>query len=279
MNNLELSGVTKIYKEVVALDNVSVSLNEGIYGLLGHNGAGKTTLLNLLSSNLRPTNGSIKWCNQDVYQDQKGYCSHLGYMPQQQALPDYLSVENFMYYMASLKQIKRFEEKITVLLEDVNLTALRKRKIKSLSGGMKQRLLIAQALLNDPEVLLLDEPTAGLDPVERANFREIIARISKGKIVILATHVISDVEYIANELLLMKKGKILTQNTQENLLNTTTVYETYDTKEQLLAKDSKAKIVNMIRLKEGVKLRFISKLPFPNPVPANLDDVYIDWLG
>jgi len=278
---LTVTNLSKSYGEVHALDKINFSLHPGIYALLGHNGAGKTTLLNILATVLEADSGEFRYNQELVNNDKTNYRKCLGYMPQQQQLPTYLSVESFLYYMASLKSMTRKDAaaKIESILNEVNLLKFRKRALSTLSGGMKQRLLIGQALLNDPEILLLDEPTAGLDPVERRSFRELIARISEHKIVILATHVISDVEWIANEIMIMKNGRILTICSQADLIDKTHVYESFEMIDDLRQKDPELKIVNQIRIHTLIKTRFISKLTFDNKVSTSLDDVYLDWLG
>lgn len=280
-NLLSVSNLSKSYGKVLALDQASFELQPGIYALLGHNGAGKTTLLNILATVLEADSGELRYNHERISYDKKYYRSSLGYMPQQQQLLPYLSVESFLYYMASMKDMNRKEasSRIETILGEVNLLQFRKRALSALSGGMKQRVLIAQALLNDPDVLLLDEPTAGLDPVERRSFRELIARISKDKIVILATHVISDVEWIANEIMMMKAGKILTISTQAELIEKTRVYESFEEVDKIREKDPELKIVNQIRIRDQIKTRFISRKPFPQQVSTSLDDVYLDWLG
>ncbi len=277
---LTVTNLSKSYGEVHALDKINFSLHPGIYALLGHNGAGKTTLLNILATVLDADSGEFRYNQVLVNDDKTNYRTRLGYMPQQQQLPTYLSVESFLYYMASLKSMTRKDAaaKIESILNEVNLLKFRKRALSTLSGGMKQRLLIGQALLNDPEILLLDEPTAGLDPVERRSFRELIARISEHKIVILATHVISDVEWIANEIMIMKNGRILTMSSQADLIDKTHVYESFETIDDLRQKDPELKIVNQIRIHNLIKTRFISKFTFDNKVSTSLDDVYLDWL-
>lgn len=280
MKMLTVTNLSKSYGKVHAINEINFSLRPGIYALLGHNGAGKTTLLNILATVLDADSGEFRYNQELVNNDKTNYRKCLGYMPQQQQLPTYLSVESFLYYMASLKSMTRKDTaaKIESILSEVNLLKFRKSALSTLSGGMKQRLLIGQALLNDPEILLLDEPTAGLDPVERRSFRELIARISEQKIVILATHVISDVEWIANEIMIMKNGRILTISSQADLIDKTHVYESFETIDDLRQKDPEIKIVNQIRIHNLIKTRFISKFTFDNKVSTSLDDVYLDWL-
>ncbi|HAM62294.1 MAG: hypothetical protein A2Y20_10790 [Firmicutes bacterium GWF2_51_9] len=281
VNRLQVHKLSKSYGKVLALDQVSFDLEPGIYALLGHNGAGKTTLLNILATVLESDFGEYYFNGELVETHKKKFRSNLGYMPQQQQLPPYLSVESFLYYIASMKDIKRnrAESKIESILREVNLLEFRKRSLSTLSGGMKQRVLIAQALLNDPRILLLDEPTAGLDPVERRSFRELILRISEKKIVILATHVISDVEWIANEIMIMQNGRILTISSQAELIDKTKVYESYELLDKLKQQDSELKVVNQIRIRDQIRTRFISKHSFDQLVSTTLDDVYLDWLG
>lgn len=278
MLTLQLENITKTYGNLKAVDQVNVKLEEGVYGLLGHNGAGKTTIIKILATIIEANEGNLI-LDGDVVISGKDYRNLIGYMPQQQNLIPSMNVEAFLYYIASMKGLSKSvaKQRCEGLLRKVNMEEHRKKRLGNLSGGMKQRVLIAQALLNDPKILLLDEPTAGLDPVERKNFRQLIAEISEGKIVILATHVISDVEWIANEIIMMKHGGILTKASQEELLELTKVYET---KENVANYDDETlKIVNVIRTKEGNRTRFISKKEYEHQVTTTLDDVYLDWLG
>lgn len=278
MLTLQLENITKTYGNLKAVDQVNVKLEEGVYGLLGHNGAGKTTIIKILATIIEANEGNLI-LDGDVVISGKDYRNLIGYMPQQQNLIPSMNVEAFLYYIASMKGLSKSvaKQRCEDLLRKVNMEEHRKKRLGNLSGGMKQRVLIAQALLNDPKILLLDEPTAGLDPVERKNFRQLIAEISEGKIVILATHVISDVEWIANEIIMMKHGGILTKASQEELLELTKVYETKENVENY--DDETLKIVNVIRTKEGNRTRFISKKEYEHQVTTTLDDVYLDWLG
>lgn len=210
---LQLQDLRKQYGEKCAVNNVSANLTPGVYGLLGANGAGKTTLMRMICGVLKPTSGSIRLNGKTVEQLGEQYYTHLGYMPQDFGFyPDFTARE-FMLYMAAVKGLdKRLAEKRTEdLLCMVNLSDVADKKIKSYSGGMKQRLGIAQAELNSPAILILDEPTAGLDPKERVRFRNLISDFAKEKIVILSTHIVSDVSYIADTILMMKQGRFLLQ--------------------------------------------------------------------
>lgn len=197
---LYLDNVCKSYGDKTALRSLSVALEEGVHGILGVNGAGKSTLLKIITGNLKPDRGSVK------LDDGLPIRNYVGYMPQQQVLYDEFTCREFLWYMASLKGINRPKEEIEDLLLQVNLTADAKRKLKTFSGGMKQRALLAQALLGNPRLLVLDEPTAGLDPVERIRFRNYIGEISSHKIVLYATHVVSDIELIARRILILREG-------------------------------------------------------------------------
>ena len=208
---LELCDISKAYKEKKALDGVSLSLDNGIYGLLGPNGAGKSTLMNIITGNLQPTSGTVKWNGESLQRLGAAYRSILGYAPQQQGMYDTFSGRRFLSYMATLKGIskKDMPEEIERVLSYVNMTEHAHRPIGTYSGGMKQRILIAQAILGDPKLIVLDEPTAGLDPKERVRIRERISELAGEKIILVSTHVVSDIETIAKEILLIKVGRII----------------------------------------------------------------------
>lgn len=210
---LQLRNLRKQYGTKCAVRNVNASFVPGVYGLLGANGAGKTTLMRMICGVLKPTSGSISLNGKTMDELGERYYTHIGYMPQDFGFyPDFTARE-FMLYMAAVKGLGKKSAKIRTedLLDMVNLSDVADKKIKSYSGGMKQRLGIAQAELNRPSILILDEPTAGLDPKERVRFRNIISDFAKEKIVILSTHIVSDVSYIADRILMMKKGRFLLQ--------------------------------------------------------------------
>ena len=215
---LKISRVTKQFLEKIAVDRVSLNMKPGVYGLLGANGAGKTTLLRMICGVLTPDSGEISLDRFSVKEEEYRNC--LGYLPQKFGYYPNFTAWDFLMYMAALKGIPRNRAKVRIeeLLEAVNLKGVEKKKIAAFSGGMKQRLGIAQALLNNPKLLVLDEPTAGLDPKERVKFRNMISRLGKERIVILSTHIVSDVEYIADEILLMKEGSILHKGSLPEIL-------------------------------------------------------------
>lgn len=216
---LELNQVTKCYGQKLALNQVTLPLQEGIYGLLGPNGAGKSTMMNLITGNLTPTSGTITWNGQDIRSLGAEYRALLGYAPQQQGLYDSFTGRRFLSYMATLKGIAKRDipSELERVLDYVHLTDVADRPIGGYSGGMKQRILIAQAILGDPKLLILDEPTAGLDPKERVRIREKIKAISAGKLILVSTHVVSDIQSITDQILLLKEGQLLAQDTVENL--------------------------------------------------------------
>ncbi len=217
---LNIEGLKKSYGKKVALRNFSYTFDNGIYGLLGANGAGKSTLMNLITDNIARDSGSICYDGVDILKMGSGYRELVGYMPQQQGFYEHFSARAFLFYMAELKGIKKKEAKkqIENLLNIVNLTDSADKKIGGFSGGMKQRVLLAQALLGNPKILILDEPTAGLDPKERVNFRNYVDMLSENKIIILATHVVSDVESIADRILIMKDGELVADDMPAELV-------------------------------------------------------------
>lgn len=278
---IEIKNLSKAYSSKKALNNVSLTLNEGIYGILGPNGSGKTTLINLLIDNVKRTSGEILLDGEEILSLGAEYRDMIGYMPQQQALYNDFSAYMYLKYMCSVKGIRHGNELISKMLKKVNLYDVRNSKTGTFSGGMKQRLMFAQALLNDPKILILDEPTAGLDLKERINFRNMLAELSQDKIILLATHIVSDIECIADEVLLLKKGDLIKKDTPENLMKSVSdkVFEIRGQKETLLLMQHNAGIGNIIHDLNGISLRIVTDEPKENyiPVTANisLEDVYL----
>lgn len=208
---LELKKITRRFGEKTAVKDVNLVFRPGIYGLLGENGSGKTTLMRMICGILEPSSGEIFCDGENITKMGEKYRDKLGYLPQDLGYYPDFTARDFMYYMAALKGIekKKAREKTRELFEQMNLSDVAKKKIRTFSGGMRQRLGIAQALLNEPDILILDEPTAGLDPKERAKFRNIVEKYSMGKIVILSTHIVSDIDHIADIVLMMKRGEFV----------------------------------------------------------------------
>ena len=283
---LQLQNLRKQYGEKCAVNNVSANLTTGVYGLLGANGAGKSTLMRMICGVLKPTSGSISLNGKTMEQLGEEYYTHLGYMPQDFGFyPDFTARE-FMLYMAAVKGLnKRQAKKRTEdLLQMVNLSDVADKKVKSYSGGMKQRLGIAQAELNSPSILILDEPTAGLDPKERVRFRNLISDFAKEKIVILSTHIVSDVSYIADMILMMKRGSFLLQE------GMSTVTDSIKGKVWELLVDEKAaaeysrnfSVVNLHHENNMVRLRIIEEMaPREDAqiVDPSLEDLFLYHYG
>ena len=282
---LALNCISKTYKKgsVKALDNFSVTLTPGVYGLLGPNGAGKSTLMNIITDNLNADGGEVVYGGENIKKLGKDYRAVLGYMPQQQGLYDDFTLNRFLWYMAALKGLKKKEakEKITQLLETVNLTDAAHKKLGSFSGGMKQRALIAQALLNNPEILILDEPTAGLDPKERIRIRNFISEIAEDKIVLISTHVVSDIEFIAKEIILLKQGKLVSHDTCKNLVNeiANKVVEVEIEKEELKYFQDNYRVSNLYHNDDKIVVRLVTDNPPENhklsPQSPTLEDLYL----
>lgn len=280
---LVIKNLSKNYGKVKALTNINVKLENGIYGLLGPNGAGKSTLINLLTDNISRETGEILLDGQDIRSMGSDYLNILGYMPQEQGFYEDFTAQAFLRYIAGLKGMKgkAVKERVDELLEMVNLKEDRNRLVGGFSGGMRQRLLLAQALLNDPGILILDEPTAGIDPQERIHIRNFISELSGDKIILLATHIVSDIEAIAKEIILLKKGNIVRKGTPISLIQDIKeeVLEIEVTKEQLKEVRQKYVVSNIRHTENGFFIKIICRdydgkysAKAANP---NLEDVYL----
>lgn len=283
---LEVKELSKKYGDFQALKALNVEFAEGIYGILGPNGAGKSTFMNLLTDNLKRTGGAICLDGKEILSMGRDYRAKVGYMPQQQGFYEQFSAMEFLRYIGKLKGMKgkRLNAQVEELLTKVNLYELRYRPMSSFSGGMRQRVLLAQALLGEPEIIIMDEPTAGLDPKERINIRNIVAEISKNRIVFIATHVVSDIECIANKVLLLKNGGLIRMESPAELIASVRgkVGEIPCTKEELQKLQEKYVTGNTIQRQEGLFFRVVGDVL---PSEANvvwdnltLEDVYMYYL-
>lgn len=279
---LSIDRLTKHYGRKIAVDCVSTVMKPGVYGLLGENGAGKTTLMRMLCAILEATSGEVFLDGKEITALGADYRDLLGYLPQDFGYYPNYTAKEFLLYMAALKGIPREEagKRADELLEVVGLSEAASKKVKTFSGGMKQRVGIAQALLNEPKILILDEPTAGLDPKERVRFRNLISDYAAGRIVILSTHIVSDIEAIADEVLLMRKGKLVSQGTVAELTKKAEgkVWELAVSPTEAKVWQEKAAVANLRHEGEQVVLRILSDdRPAEQAVPcdATLEDLYL----
>lgn len=280
MNELKLENVTRKYGKKVALSDVTLSLNQGIYGLLGNNGAGKSTMMRMMVGVDRPTKGEISWDDKSIYLLDGKYRGLVGYMPQEFSVHPSFTAKEFLEYIGALKGLtkKDIKRKIPEVLSFVNLSESENKKVSTFSGGMKRRIGIAQAIINDPQILILDEPTAGLDPVERIRFSNIISDMSKDKIVIFSTHIISDIEAITTSIIILNEGEIKAKTNVNNLVETMKgkVFEIYIENKYLANLKDKVHIIRMKQDGKGIHVRYTGEIQEGSTeVTPILEDYYV----
>lgn len=283
--NLQLVNITKEFKEKKAVDKVNLNLTPGIWGLLGANGAGKTTLMRMIVDIMQPTAGAIKYNGENIKKLGNNYRQVLGFLPQEFGCSSDFSVVDYLEYVAAYKGIekRKIKKKINELLDILTLGEVRKKKIVKLSGGMRRRVGIAQAMLNDPEILILDEPTAGLDPGERIRFRNFISEFAQKRIVLISTHIVSDIEYISAQNAIMKNGKIVDVGTTDELVKQIKgkVWSGLVPSKEIAAYETKLRIINQRNEANNmISIRYLSETPeLNNSVceEARLEDLYL-WL-
>ncbi len=280
---LEIQNLTHRYgKDKIALDNISLTLKPGIIGLLGPNGAGKSSLMRVLASISKPGQGKVLWRGQNIIKNPDTLRKELGYLPQSFGVYENLTAQEFLLYLASIKGLpsKIAAQKVDELLEMVNLTDASRQTLKGYSGGMKQRVGIAQALLNDPKLLIVDEPTVGLDPEERARFRHLLSDLSGERVIILSTHIVSDIESIADQIAILNAGKLLAFATPESLLEkmANAVWHCIVTHDEVKELRRHFCISHSVRRSDGFHISIVSlEQPLPNAVNVEptLEDVFL----
>lgn len=281
--NLTIKNLSKSFGQKKVLDDVSISFSAGVYGILGANGSGKTTLMRILASVLKPSGGQVYFNNEDIVEMDGAYRDVIGYLPQHVGFYKNFTAEKFLLYIAALKGLPKDQAKgkVDEVLELVGLSSEKKGKVGRFSGGMKQRVGIAQALLNDPKVLIVDEPTAGLDPKERIRFRNLLAKIAINRIVLLSTHIVSDIEFIAREVVILKDGKLLRKDSPQDLLDgiADKVWSVKVKESEIPSFQAAYKVGNIGRVGDGkFELRILSdSKPHPDAVneAPNLEDLYL----
>jgi len=279
---LVIENISKKYNDKYAVKNLKVELTPGVYGLLGPNGSGKTTLMRIMTDILNPTEGRVILNGEDIKLMGDKYRDILGYLPQNFGVYKNFTAHRFLMYMSALKGLDTSfaQRKVDELLDIVNLKAVSKKKLGTFSGGMKQRIGIAQALLNDPKILILDEPTTGLDPKERIRFRNLISDMSKDKIIIFSTHIVSDIEYISKEVLLLKAGELIEKDSIGNILRNmeNKVWSAVVNENMLNELNRNFKVGNIMRSEKGIEVRIISdEKPLPKAIieAPRLEDLYM----
>lgn len=281
---LEIKNLTKKYnKHKTGLSDYSITLEKGILGLLGPNGAGKSTLMKIIATIRKPTQGTLFFDGVDIVTNPGHIRKVLGYLPQDFGVYPNLNAYEFLKYIAAMKGVggKGLNQRIDMLLEGVNLIADAKRPIGTYSGGMKQRIGIAQAMLNDPKVLIFDEPTVGLDPEERVRFRQLITDLADDCIIILSSHIVSDIETIADEVAVMQSGRLITKGSQQDIIKhaEARVFEVLLSAADVAAFKTKYSVIDTGRQNDLVRVRYISRendiVPGSTPTKASLEDAYL----
>ena len=281
-----IDNLTKKFEKFTAVNHINLTLTNGVYGLLGVNGAGKTTLMRMLCTLLKPTHGKIDCDGKDIFEMDGEYRSLLGYLPQDFGFYPEFTVQDYLLYIATIKGIRPAvaRKRTRELIKKVGLTKVANKKMKKLSGGMKRRAGIAQAMLNNPKILILDEPTAGLDPNERIRFRNLICELSEERLVLLSTHIVSDIEYVANQIIMMKDGTIMNQGTLDEILDSMPekVWTCMVSQQEVSEMTKRYKVSNMKSEHNGVDLRIISsEKPYETAtcVRPSLEDVFLYYFG
>ncbi|EFV00799.1 ABC transporter, ATP-binding protein [Pseudoramibacter alactolyticus ATCC 23263] len=283
---MSLINLTKRYENLNVVNDVSLDMTNGVYGLLGVNGAGKTTLMRMICTLIQPTHGSITYDGKDIFELKESYRKKLGYLPQDFGYYPDLSVWDYLMYIASIKGLRPSYAKKQAdhLLSQVGLKKATKMKMRKLSGGMLRRVGIAQAMLNDPKILILDEPTAGLDPNERIRFRNLISEIADERLVLLSTHIVSDVEFVANKIILMNKGKFFFTGTAEDITSSidqkawTCTISRSDVEDYL----KRYLVANVKTILQGAELRIIASQPpveYAKEEQITLEDAFLYYFG